>query len=279
MKKNLVFCVAGLMAFAMIGCISTPSFTSLPEASQIAASFVGSWVSNDAIVSKSYGSLESVRGRQFYTFYNDGTGEVMDYNGTLLTNRRAFKYRVSDTLIGFQFLQGTVYTNGGSFSRPYILSPDNRKITFPFQKLLLGAFFAELTLLNATPPPLPPPPPRPNNPGQIYYSYNGIGHVYEDNSVFYLCSNGKPVGYLEGGVIYAFGGKALGFVDRSWIYNLKGDPIGAIDPKSLGLDAEGKKPVTKADKQGLPAKQAGTPVNKPRLRNGYFGGVLSDIFS
>jgi hypothetical protein len=290
MNKKLIFCVAGLALLAgFLG--AAPSFNSLPEMNQPANVFIGPWMSNDAHVSESYGSARSVIGRQFYVFYDDGTGEIVDYNGDILTNRRVFQYRFSDTLIGFRFLKGTIFTNGGSFTRPYSLSGDGRQLTFPYQKNGIS-YFAEFTLAKTTPPPAPPPPPPEplpeplapsaepiNNSGQIYYSYDGTGYVYKADSVFYRCSNGRPLGYVEGDVIYSFAGKALGFVEKSWIYNLKGYPVGAADPKYLGNDAAAKKPVSKAAKQGLPAKQTRTPVNKPKLRDGYFGGVLSDIFS
>jgi hypothetical protein len=283
MKK--VFSLAGsilLVAFVLMGCVTTPAFNSLPEANPLVSSFVGTWTSYNAYVSETYGSTKSVVGEQCYYFYADGTGEIIDFNKGVVTNRRVFRYRLSDTLIGFQFLQGTAFTNGGSFSRPYTLSPNKRAITFPYEKLPMGAF-EEFTLTKTTPEPSPPrtlvPTPEPiDNAGIIYYSYDGIGYVYRDNSVFYRCSDGKPVGYIEGGVIYSFNGPVLGFFEGLFIYDRNGYPKGAVDPKGLGLDAPAKRQVSRAGKQDLPAKQPKVPINKPRLRNGYFGGFLKDIF-
>ena len=290
MKKNTnlsVTCLLLLTVLVITSCSSTPSYSSLPETNPITASFVGSWVSNDAYVSESYGSVKSVKGRQFYTFYEDGTGEILDYNGSLLTNRRVFRFRATDTLIGFQFLKGTVFTNGGSFSRPYSFSSDKRSITFPDAPYGIGSF-AAFSMQKATPPPLPPPPPLPapeptpagsiNNAGIIFYSYDGTGYVYYDNAIFYRCSDGKPVGYVESGAIYGFNGTALGFLERSYIHDLNGYPIGTTYSNKLGMDDKDKKPVNKAAKQDLPAKQTRVPVKKPSLRDMYFGGVLQDIF-
>jgi hypothetical protein len=129
-------------------------------------------------------------------------------------------------------------------------------------------------------PYIPPeePPVEENNEGTIYYQYDGIGYVYVSESIFYLCSSGRPVGYIERGVIYSFGGAVLGFYEKSFIYDRNGNPVGAANPKSLGTDATGKKPVTKAAKQDVPVKQPQASVNKPRLKNGYFGGSLRDVF-
>jgi hypothetical protein len=144
------------------------------------------------------------------------------------------------------------------------------------------------------PPPPPPSPPKPrpvdpsprleeppvekNNGGTIYYQYDGTGYVFVSENVFYLCYNGRPVGYIERGVIYSFGGAVLGFYEKSFIYDRNGNPVGAADPKSLGTDAAGKKSVTKANKQDVPVRQTQASVNKPRLKNGYFGGSLRDVF-
>jgi hypothetical protein len=124
----------------------------------------------------------------------------------------------------------------------------------------------------------PDPTPVENNEGTIYYQYDGTGYVYVSESVFYLCSSGKPVGYVENGVIFSFGGSVLGFYERSFIYDKQGYAVGAPDPGSLGTAAGDKKPVNKAYKQGLPEKQTKASVNKPQLRNMYRGGLLSDIF-
>jgi hypothetical protein len=70
----------------------------------------------------------------------------------------------------------------------------------------------------------------------------------------------------------------LGFSEGNFIYDITGKPKGAVDPKNLGLNALPKKPVTQAAKQGLPAKQPPVPVTRPKLRNGYFGGILADMF-
>jgi hypothetical protein len=252
----------------------------LPEESPNAASFVGSWLSYDALVPVSEGSLLSETGQQFYIFYDGGTGEVFSYKNEVVIDRRAFRYRVSDELIGFQFLQGTVFTNGGSFSRPYVFSADKREIMFPRAEYGI-AYFAEFTLKTTTPPPdPPPPPPEPepaDNTGVVYYSYDGTGYVYMDNSVFYRCSDGKPLGYVETGVIYAFDGSGLGFLEGSFIHDLEGKPKGARDPKQLGTDAAQRKTVTKASKQDVPEKMSKAAVNKPKLRNRYFGGLLPEI--
>jgi hypothetical protein len=127
-----------------------------------------------------------------------------------------------------------------------------------------------------TPP--PPQPPQGDSSGTIYYSYNGTGYVYLSESVFYLCSSGKPVGYVEGGTIYAFNGRVLGFYENAFIYNRNGNPVGANDSKRLGTDASARKSVTKANKQDIPEKQPKNSVPRPRLKNGYFGGSLLDIF-
>ncbi|MDR2551870.1 MAG: hypothetical protein LBD31_01700 [Treponema sp.] len=103
--------------------------------------------------------------------------------------------------------------------------------------------------------------------------------MYLSDAVFFQCSDGKPLGYVEGGAIYTFGGRCLGFMEGNFVYDLKGYPKGAVDPKSLGKDAQAKKPVTQAVKQNLPEKQSQVPVTKPKLRNGYFGGLLSDVFN
>jgi hypothetical protein len=284
MKKILTVGMAGVILTAILavtGCSTTPSYSSLPEESPNAASFVGSWLSHDALVPIAEGSLLSATGQQFYIFYDDGTGEVFSYRNEAVIDRRAFRYRVSDELIGFQFLQGTVFTNGGSFSRPYVFSADKRKITFPRAEYWIGDF-AEFTLTTTTPPPDPPPPPPEPEPGDntgvVYYSYDGTGYVYMDNSVFYHCSDGKPVGYVESGVIYAFNGSGLGFLEGSFIHDLQGKPKGARRPQQLGTDAAQRKPVTKAPKQDLPEKMSKAAVNKPKLRNRYFGGTLEEIF-
>jgi hypothetical protein len=275
MKKILNVGMAALIlavVFAMTGCSTTPSYDSLPEENQNAAFFVGSWLSHDALVPVSEGSLLSETGQQFYIFYDDGTGEVFSYKNEAVIDRRAFRYRVSDALIGFQFLQGTVFTNGGSFSRPYVFSADKREITFPRAEYGIG-YFAEFTLTTTTPPPEPT-----DNTGVVYYSYDGNGYVYMDNSVFYYCSDGKPVGYVEGGVIYAFNGSGLGFLEGDFIHDPEGKPKGARNPQQLGTDAAQRKPVTKAPKQDVPEKMPKAAVNTPKLRNRFFGGTLSDIF-
>jgi hypothetical protein len=136
------------------------------------------------------------------------------------------------------------------------------------------------------PRPIPPPPsPKPYEPpeepvnnGTIYYQYDGTGYVFLDENVFYLCSSGKPVGYVENGVIYSFGGSALGFYESRFIYTLNGNPVGATDSKSLGRDAANRRPVSKANKQDLPAKRPHVSVRKPRLKNAYIGGSLRDVF-
>jgi hypothetical protein len=128
------------------------------------------------------------------------------------------------------------------------------------------------------PPPSPPTPPQGDNSGTVYYSYDGTGYVYLSQGVFYLCSSGRPVGYIDAGVIYAFSGRVLGFYESTFIYNRNGNPVGADDPKRLGINADGKRNVAKANKQGVPVKQPKEPINRPRLKNGYFGGSLRDIF-
>jgi hypothetical protein len=303
-KTETGFWLILLVSFVVIGCSTFPAYDTLPETHPVAAYFIGSWWCSDAwvIVPFSDGSSHSVKGQQSYYFYDDGTGEVIDTYEGVVTNRRVFRYRISDTLIGFQFLKGTLYTNGGSFSRPYVLSDDGRTITFPYEKAGIISYFSKFTITKTAPEPEPPPTltPEPSpiplpvpaplpapssvpapvdNSGQIYYSYDGIGYVYIDNNVFYRCSNGNPVGYVESGVIYAFSGDVLGFLEGSFIYDRNGKPLGAPDPKDLGKDAAGKKSVTKAGKQSLPAKQSKSTVNKPKLRNGYFGGVLRDMFN
>ncbi|MDR2210515.1 MAG: hypothetical protein LBO65_03480 [Spirochaetaceae bacterium] len=288
MKKDVSLSAAGMtgailaVAFLLIGCATTPSFDTLPESHPLAKDFVGTWTSNDAMVSVAYGSALSTKGQQRYIFYNDGRGEIYDFNGGVETNRRVFRYRISDTLIGFQFLNGTVFTNGGSFSRPYSFSPNKRQIIFPATKYGIGSFFEfRITTTNPLPDPPPSPAPKPkpiNNTGDIFYSYDGTGYVYMDASVFYRCSDGKAVGYTQDGVIYAFSGRGLGFFDGSFIYKLDGDAIGAPDPRNLGLNAAEAKPVRKAGKQNLPEKGPRASVNKQRLRNRYWGGVLQDIF-
>ncbi|MDR2073210.1 MAG: hypothetical protein LBP60_07240 [Spirochaetaceae bacterium] len=183
-------------------------------------------------------------------------------------------------------MNGTVFTNGGSFSRPYVFSTDKRKITFPRAEYWIGDF-VEFTLTKTTPVPTPPPIPQPRpekpepkyeNAGTIYYDYHGTGYVHLDNSVFYLCSSGKPVGYLENGVIYAFTGKVLGFTDNSYIYNRRGDATGCIYSVSLGKDVVKKQISKVAPKQAPPEKMPRAAGDKPRLRNRYYGGLLSDIF-
>ncbi|GMO42990.1 MAG: hypothetical protein Pg6C_04640 [Treponemataceae bacterium] len=129
-----------------------------------------------------------------------------------------------------------------------------------------------------SPPPAPAPPPPVPVSGTVYYSYNGIGYVYISEGVFYLCSDGRPVGYTDAGVIFAFGGRVLGFYENAFIYDRNGNPVGADDPKRLGTDAAAKRSVTKASKQALPVKQPKQSVTRPRLKNGYFGGSLQDIF-
>jgi hypothetical protein len=129
-----------------------------------------------------------------------------------------------------------------------------------------------------SPPPAPAPPPPAPVSGTVYYSYNGIGYVYFNEGVFYLCSDGRPVGYVDAGVIFAFGGRVLGFYENAFIYDRNGNPVGADDPKRLGTDAAAKRSVTKAGKQALPVKQPKQSVTRPRLKNGYFGGSLQDIF-
>jgi hypothetical protein len=155
-----------------------------------------------------------------------------------------------------------------------------------------GILFGSWTLFDGAsyaPSPAPPPRPRPvpspkpeekpiDNAGTIYYSYNGTGYVYFSESVFYLCSNGQPVGYVENGVIYAFAGRVLGFYESPFIYSRSGNPVGANNPKSLGTDAVGKRAVIKADKQDLPPKEPRDSVRKPRLKNAYIGGSLRDVF-
>jgi hypothetical protein len=128
------------------------------------------------------------------------------------------------------------------------------------------------------PPPAPVPAPRSDNPGTVFYSYDGTGYVYLNGNVFYRCSDGVPAGYTEGGTIYAFSGRALGFYENAFIYDKNGEPVGADDPKRLGADASAKKSVVKADKQEAPAKQPQDSAVRPRLKNGYFGGSLQDIF-
>ncbi|MDR2314693.1 MAG: hypothetical protein LBE02_09200 [Spirochaetaceae bacterium] len=286
MNKILNLGMAGLIlaaVFAMTGCSTTPAYNSLPEENPNAAFFVGSWQSNDAMVAGS-------TGQQSYHFYADGVGEVTDLYDGKFGRRRVFRYRVSDEFIGFQFLQGTVFTDGGSFSRPYVFSADKRKITLPQADYMIG-YFAEFTLTKTTPVPTPPPIPQPRpqepepkyaNAGKVYYDYNGTGYVHLDNSVFYLCSNGKPVGYLEGGVIYAFTGRVLGYSDGSFLYKQDGDAVGCPYEGSLGVgdNVPVKKQISRvAPKQALPEKMPKAAVNnKPRLRNRYMGGVLSDVF-
>jgi hypothetical protein len=147
-----------LSVFAMIGCATTPPFNSLPETNEIMASFIGSWVFNDAFVPETYGSTKAVRGRQFYTFYEDGTGDIIDYNGDIITNRRVFWYRVSDTMIGFKFFEGGIYEVRGA-TRPYRCSPDGRRIIFPRTELFMS-FFREFSITKEIPPPPASRPPR-----------------------------------------------------------------------------------------------------------------------
>ncbi|GHV04551.1 hypothetical protein FACS189485_10190 [Spirochaetia bacterium] len=153
--SRVVFGVLLLSGLFLTGCASTPPFSSLPETNEIAASFTGSWVSNDGII------IKGVPGRQFYTFYEDGTGDIIDYNGdSIIINRRVFEYRVSDTLIGFRFFKGGIYSGGGNFTRPYRFSPDGGQIVFPYVKNNLISYFAEFSITKETPPPLAPRPPR-----------------------------------------------------------------------------------------------------------------------
>jgi hypothetical protein len=148
-----------------------------------------------------------------------------------------------------------------------------------YAPLLSGSILRPAPRPAPQPQPAPPPPPPPAPPsGVIYYDYNGTGYVYLSDAVFYHCSDGNPLGYGEGGAIYAFNGRCLGFLEDNFIYDLKGLPKGAVDPISLGLDAQAKKPVTQEAKQSLPAKQSPVPVTKPKLSNTYRGGLLSDVF-
>jgi hypothetical protein len=117
-----------------------------------------------------------------------------------------------------------------------------------------------------------------NNTGIVYYSYNGTGSVYFSENVFYLCSSGRPAGYVEGGTIYDFSGRVLGFYENRFIYDKNGNPVGADDPKRLGTDAAVKRSVSKANKQDVPAKQPKDSVKKPRLKNAYVGGTLQNVF-
>jgi transglutaminase-like putative cysteine protease len=161
-KKVFLFgfeCLLFISLFLATGCSSTPRFNSLPETNEALASFAGSWVSNNAIVSRTWGSSISVPGRQFYIFYEDGTGDIIDYNGDVITNRRVFHYRLSDTMIGFQFLKGGIYSGGGDFTRPYRFSPDGNQIIFPQAKYNLISYFSPFSIAKETPP--PPPVPRP----------------------------------------------------------------------------------------------------------------------
>lgn len=112
----------------------------------------------------------------------------------------------------------------------------------------------------------------------VYYQYNGIGYVYLSEDVFYLCYDGKPAAYIEGGVIYSFDGAVLGFYEEPFVFNKNGDAIGAADPQFLGRDAATKKRVNKSLKQKAPFKQAKGAFNKPYLQNRYIGGLLEDIF-
>jgi len=272
------------ISFVMLGCATGPSFKSMPENSPISNDFVGTWVGD--LVEYNYSGLTRntyIVGQQYYIFFDDGTGEIYGYKDGRVSHREVFRYRVSGTTLGFQVLNRTVFTGGGTFSRQYNFSFDKNQIHFPDMKDNILRFYDEYSLTKVLPTPEPHPTIVPeripvNNAGTVFYSYDGRGYVYIDNSVFYLCSNGRPVGYIEDGVIYAFKGNVLGFFDGSFIYTKNGYPIGAANPKSLGVDASDKKSVTKANKQNLPDKESKAAVNRPRLRNGYYGGVLSDIF-
>jgi hypothetical protein len=281
MKKNKAF-LPVILALAAIGigfagCATVPTFESLPEVPHPnAKAFIGSWIAenvDDSFEAKQLG----LTGRKYIvTFYDDGTAETLSSGG----ERSVWKYRVTDTRLGVLDLKYTQFATNG-LSRPYTLSADKQSIYLPHAKISLIYFVWETKLTKMTTPPPPPPRPKPepvDNKGTIYYSYDGEGYVYIDDSVFYRCSTGKPVGYTEGGVIYAFEGDVLGFFEGYFIYDRNGYPKGAPDPKNLGTDAAGKKQVRKAEKQSLPAKGTKTAAAKPRLRNGYFGGVLQDIF-
>ncbi|GHU80536.1 hypothetical protein FACS189468_0620 [Spirochaetia bacterium] len=133
-----------------------------------------------------------------------------------------------------------------------------------------------------TPTPQPTPPPAPpveqQQAGTVFYQYDGTGYVYLTDNVFYLCTNGRPVGYREGDTIYAFSGKVLGFYANAFIYDIRGNPVGADDPQKLGTDAAARKQASKAPQQDVPAKSPKQSVDKPRLKNGYFGGSLNTVF-
>jgi hypothetical protein len=186
-------------------------------------------------------------------------------------------------LVGTKFLWSTF----GVFAEFSDTIPTN------FPKFTLGVSYA-LKKYIPTPPasrpypvypaptpqysePEPPPVVKPQA-GTVYYQYNGIGYVYFNESVFYLCANGRPVGYLEGDIIYAFSGKVLGFYAHPFIHDRQGNTIGADDPKKLGTDAAAKRQVSKAAQQDVPVKGPQQFINKPRLKNAYYGGLLSDIF-
>jgi hypothetical protein len=300
MKKTWIGMTALLFTLAAtaLGCASFldsgSSFKSLPETSEYMKLFDGPWMSHDAYSRVSEGSIMSQRGPQFYVFYEDGTGEILDY-GTeenlkkgIYTNRRVFRYRVSDTYIGFDFMSGSKITGGGNFTRPYTVSADKRRITFPYQKAFIGEY-AEFSIDTNKPPPDPPPPPPPppeppaepgvNNAGRIYYDNEGTGYVYlGGDSVFYRCRDGKPLGYVEQGLIYAFTGQGLGVLQGNFIHDTRGYPLGAVDPKDLGTQAADKRVPRKAEMQNLPPKQPRAPFTRPRLRHRYFGDLLADMF-
>jgi hypothetical protein len=186
---------------------------------------------------------------------------------------------------------------GFNLGAEIIVNPfsNNWKLSIKAQTINFNHFFAGAGLVyvfDSYRPPSPSPAPRPqpapspallpepvvNNAGTIYYSYDGTGSVYLSETVFYRCSSGEAVGYVEGGTIYAFSGRVLGFYENDFIYDKNGNPVGAADPKGLGTDAAAKRPVAKTEKQDLPAKQPKDSVNRPRLRNAYRGGFLQDIF-
>lgn len=275
-----VFVLAGCQSLATIG-----SVESLPNDPALAKELAGMWT-NDPNSGFSVCAF----------FYEDGMVEIFSKMG-LVEKREVAQIRVTSTTWAIRNLKGVSFVAG--VTRPIKLSADKRQIFFPEVKAggvllaLLNAKMVADTWTKIIPPAKPPvtlvpdldpiPDPKPtisiDNAGTPFYSYDGTGYVYMDNSVFYLCSDGKPAGYVEGGVIYAFAGKALGFYDdQKFIYDLKGNPKGALNPKNLGKDAEKPKKVSKAAKQALPTKGAKTPVTKPPLRNGYFGGTLADIF-
>jgi hypothetical protein len=258
----------------LVGCASAPPFDSVPENSPLhAKAFIGSWAGE-----QSYGP------KLHYTFYDDGTVVELIYSKEGSSPvRNVYRYRVSGERLALLKLEGIVWMPSSGYSRPYILSEDKRSMRWPREKVGSSNLFTEIVLTKISPDePLPPPPPEPvdpaDNAGTIFYSYDGVGYVYLSQNVFYRCSDGKPVGYTEGGVIYAFPGDVLGFLEGSFIYAKNGYPMGAPDPKNLGMDAQGKKVPTKAGKQDLPVKGTKDSVTKPRLRNGYFGGTLADMF-